>query len=179
MSFGSEYDATMYVIGKGQSATTVSAPQTQIETGQSAIISGTVLDQSPAQPGTACVSDASQGPWMDYLHMQAQFPANVTGVPVSIDATDPNGNFVHIGDTTSDTSGTYSYTWAPTISGTYKITATFAGSQSYGSSYAETSAVVVNAPATVTPTPTQTSAPSNLATTSDLMTYIAPYQWPS
>ena len=79
--------------------------------------------------------------------MQTTAPSNITGVPVSIDAVDPNGNYVHIGDTTSDMSGTFSYTWAPTITGDYKITATFGGSQSYGSSYAETHAVVVSAPA--------------------------------
>ncbi len=42
------YDGYMYVLGKGQSATTVSAPQTQVTVGTNAIISGTILDQSPA-----------------------------------------------------------------------------------------------------------------------------------
>ena len=30
--------------------------------------------------------------------MQAQIPANVIGVPVSIDVIDPNGNAFHIAD---------------------------------------------------------------------------------
>jgi hypothetical protein len=167
--FGSEYDATMYVFGKGQSATTVSVPQTQITTGESAIISGTVLDQSPGQPGTPCVSAQSMNAWMDHLHAQYPVPANVMGVPVSIDAFDPNNNIVHIATVTSDMSGTFSYVWAPTIAGLYKITATFVGDDSYGSSYAQAAAVVVNAPQA---TPTQTSAPINAATTSDLMTYM-------
>jgi len=166
--FGSEYDATMYVFGKGESATTVSVPQTQITTGESAIISGTVLDQSPGQPGTACVSAQSMSAWMDYLHAQGSTPANVTGVPVSIDAVDPNNNFVHIATVTSDMSGTFSYVWNPTIAGSYKITATFAGDDSYGSSYAQAAALVVNAPQATT---TSTTVPVKAATATDVMTY--------
>jgi hypothetical protein len=71
------YDGYTYAFGTGQSTTTVSVPQTQITVGQNAIISGTVLDQSPAQPGTPCVSDSSMGPWMAYLHMQTTVPTNV------------------------------------------------------------------------------------------------------
>ena len=155
LTAGNMYDGYMYVIGKGPSITTVSAPQIQITVGQNAIISGTVLDNSPGQPGTPCISDSSMSAWMNYLYQQAPIP-NAQGVPVSIDAIDPNGNPVHIGDATSDMSGTYAFTWTPAISGNYQITATFAGSNSYGSSYAETHANVVNAP-TVTNTPT--SAP--------------------
>lgn len=166
--FGSEYDAVMYVFGKGQSATTVSVPQTQITTNESAIISGTVLDQSPGQPGTACVSAESISAWMNYLHAQAPIPMNVKGVPVSIDAVDPNNNFVNIAKVTSDMSGTFSYVWTPTIAGSYKITATFAGDDSYGSSYAQAAAVVVNAPQA---TPPPTIAPVNAATPTDVMTY--------
>jgi hypothetical protein len=145
LTAGNAYDGYMYVFGKGQSATTVSAPQTQITTGTNAIISGTVLDQSPGQLGTPCVSADSMSGMMEYIHMQHQMPADVTGVPVSIDATDPNGNYVHIGDAVSDASGTYSYVWSPTMAGNYKITATFMGDDSYGSSWGETHATVVNA----------------------------------
>jgi hypothetical protein len=164
------YDGYMYVFGIGLSATTVSAPQTQITAGQNAIISGSVLDQSPAQPGTPAVSDASMGDWMAYLHQQAPYPTNVTGVPISIDAIDPNGNPVHIATVTSNSQGTFGYTWTPTTPGQYTITATFAGDDSYGYSSAGTYATVV-AP-TTTPIPTTTSQPSNLATTTDLAAYI-------
>jgi hypothetical protein len=52
-------------------------------------------------------------------------------------------------------SGTFGYTWTPTTAGQYKITATFMGDDSYGSSWAQTYATVTNAPqATVTPTAT-------------------------
>jgi len=164
------YDGYTYAFGIGQSATTVQAPQTQITTGTKSVITGTVLDQSVAQPDTPAVSDASQGAWMAYLHMQTTTPTNIQGVPVSIDAIDPNGNPVHIGDTTSDMSGTFSYTWTPTIVGNYQITATFAGSNSYGSSYGETHAVVVNAQTTSTPTSTNISI--GQTTTDTLAMYI-------
>ena len=101
----------MYVFGKGQSATTVSAPQTAITAGTSSVITGTVLDQSPAQPGKAAVSDDSMGAYMEYLHMQQPIDRmyhniTITGVPVSIDTVDPNGNSMHIATVTSDVSGT-------------------------------------------------------------------------
>ena len=59
----------------------------------------------------ACVSDESMATWMDYIHMQMPIDgiyhnATITGVPVSLDGVDPNGNYIHIGDTTSDMSGT-------------------------------------------------------------------------
>ncbi len=160
LTASNSYDGYMYVFGKGESATSVSAPQTQVTAGTNAIISGTVLDQSPAQMGKACVSDDSMGTYMEYLHMQHPIDGiyhniTITGVPVSIDATDPNGNPQHLGDTTSDISGTFHYTWTPTIAGTYQITATFAGNGGYGSSWAETAAVVANAQPTQTPTQAQ------------------------
>ena len=173
LTASNSYDGYMYVFGKGQSATTVSAPQTAITAGTPAIISGTVLDQSPAQKGKACVSEASMTTYMEYIHMQQPIDGlwhniTVTGVPVSIDAVDPNGNSMHIGTATSDVSGIFAYTWTPAIAGNYKIMATFIGSNSYGSSYGETAATVVNAPAiTSTATPNQATA----ATTSDVMTF--------
>ncbi len=163
-------DGFTYFYGKGKSQTTVEAPMTEIVVGETAIIKGKVLDMSPAQPGTPCISKESMGAWMTHIHKGLAIPDNVTGVPISIDATDPNGNYVHIGDVISDVSGTYGYVWKPTIPGTYTITATFMGDDSYGSSWAETYANVVNAQATSTPT---IAEPLNLATTTDLMTYIA------
>ncbi len=114
--------------------------------GQSIVIKGTVLDQSPAQPGTACVSDKSMNDQMNYLHMQAAIPMSVEGVSVSLDTVDPNGNYVHIADVKSDMSGTYGFTWTPEIAGDYKVTATFAGSGAYSSSWAQTHVSVVESP---------------------------------
>jgi hypothetical protein len=167
----------MYVFGKGQSATTLSAPQTAATVGQSIVLTGTVLDQSPAQPGTACVSKDSMTTWMQYLHMQQPLTGlwgneTITGVPVSLDAVDPNGNFVHIATVTSDgTTGAFGYTWKPEIAGDYKVTATFAGDDSYSSSWATTYASAVSPTATTQPSATTSTA--NYATTTDLMTYMA------
>ena len=168
------YDGQMYVFGKGPSLTTVSAPQTAITANTPVIISGAVLDQSPAQPGKACVSKDSMSTWMEYIHMQQPIDGiwhniTITGVPVSIDAMDPNGNAQHLGDTTSDVSGTFAFQWTPTLAGQYKITATFMGDDSYGSSYGETAAIVVNATPTATVTPNVN--PVIGATASDVMTY--------
>jgi hypothetical protein len=177
MVAGNGYDGNMYVFGIGQSSTTVSAPQVTVTTGTSAVITGTVLDQSPAQPNTPCVAASSMTTWMQYLHEQQPIGGlwnneTIVGVPVSIDAVDPNGNFVHLATVTSDgTTGAFGYTWTPTIAGDYKISATFAGDSSYGSSFATTYATVANAPATATPV---TQAPiTGYATTNDLMTYVA------
>jgi len=124
------------------------------------IIRGTVLAQSPAQPGTPCVSAESMSEWMNYLHTQGTIPSNIIGVPVSIDAVDPNGNFVHIANVVSDGSGVYSYLWEPEIEGKYAVTATFMGDDSYGSSYATTAVGVVEAPVTSTPEPSTQQMPA-------------------
>jgi outer membrane protein assembly factor BamB len=152
------YDGKIYCFGKGPSKTTVQAPMTQVTLGENLMITGTVTDQSPGAKDTAAISDESMTDWMEYLYMQKSIPANATGVPVSINVIDANGNFRNIGTTTSDTSGTFGYTWKPDIPGQYKVIATFAGSESYGSSYAETYFTVVEAPAaSPTPTPTPVS----------------------
>lgn len=160
LTASNSYDGYMYIYGKGQSKTTVEAPLTAITQGQSIVLQGSVLDMSPAQSGTPCVSKVSMTTQMEYLHMQKPIAgiagnATVLGVPVSIDAVDPNGNTIHIATVASDMSGTFAYTWTPDVPGQYKVTATFAGDESYGSSWAETHVGVVQAP-TVTSTPTAT-----------------------
>jgi hypothetical protein len=169
-TYSDGYNGQMFVVGKGQSATTVSAPQIAITTGTKAVITGTVTDLSIAQPGTPCVSEQSMGAWMSYLHLQSPLP-NVIGIPVSIDVIDPNNNYQHVGDTTSDGSGAYGFTWTPTVAGDYKIIATFGGSASYGMSWAQTYATVSDAQAT-SALPTQTTL-TGIATQSDIMTYMA------
>jgi hypothetical protein len=88
-------------------------------------------------------------------------PTNITGVEVTLDALDPNGNFVHLGTATSDSSGLYTYAWeTPDIPGKYTIIATFTGSESYYASYAETGAIVSAAPEA---TPAPTASPVSMA----------------
>ena len=94
--------------------------------------------------------------------MQQPKPTDTIGVQVSLDTIDPNGNLVHIGDATSDTHGNYGYTFTPKIPGTYQIMATFAGTNSYGSSSATTYLGVAESPA---PTTAPTPIPSSIADT--------------
>lgn len=138
----------MYVYGKGKSATTVAATPKTIANGATVLIEGAVLDQSPAQPGTPCVSKESMTTYMEYLHMQKPIPDGhtVTGVPVMLLAIDSSGNVIDIGTVTSDVSGSFGCAWTPPEEGLYKITATFLGDDSYGSSWTETRVSVGPAP---------------------------------
>ena len=152
------YDGQVYAFGKGPSATTVSAPDIAIEIGQTCTITGTVTDQTPSIKDTPAIADEDMSEWMEYLFMQKTIPGDATGVPVSIDVVDPNGNFFHIGEATSDMSGCFGFTWTPEVPGLYQVMATFAGSESYGSSYATTYLTSIDAPLP-DPTPTPTPAP--------------------
>ena len=151
---GDQYSGYMYVLGIGKSKTTVAAGPKSIAQGGSIVVEGTVTDLSPASPGAACVSEESMGQYMSYLHLQSQLqnmlhPEAPTGVPVSIDAIDPNGEFVHIADVTSDITGYFSCAWKPDKIGKYQISAVFAGSKSYDSSLAETAVDIVAAAAPI------------------------------
>lgn len=155
------YDNMIYCFGKGPSTTTVTAPKTQVTIDESLVIEGTVLDKSAGQPDTPCMSDEDMSSWMEYLHMQKPIPTNAKGVEVSLDVIDANNNFRNIGTATSDASGVYSLVWKPDITGKYTVIATFAGSDSYGSSSARTNFYVEEAVSAVTPEPTQ--APASMA----------------
>jgi outer membrane protein assembly factor BamB len=149
------YDGNVYSIGKGQTSTTVSAPMTAVTAGTEMVIQGSVLDQSPGATDTPAICDEYMTQWMEYLYMQQTKPNDAYGVAVSIDAIDPNNNYVHLGDTVSDASGHYGFAWeTPNIPGQYTIIATFEGSNSYYSSFAETTAIVSEPAPTATPTPT-------------------------
>jgi hypothetical protein len=173
----SQYDNLVYCIGKGPSATTVKAPETEIPLGSRVLIQGTVTDQSPGKAkGMAAVSEESMQGWMEYIYEQQPKPNNVKGVTVQVTATDPNGNFQDVGTATGDAFGNFAISWTPPVPGVYKVTATFAGSASYGDSSAGTAFIVSEpkaAPAVVptseptmppvtpvTPTPPQPVSPS-------------------
>jgi outer membrane protein assembly factor BamB len=153
------YDGITYAFGSGPTATTVTAPMTPVTAGTGMIIQGTVTDQTPGiAMGTPAISDTWMTPWMQYMYMDQPMPTSATGVPVSIDAVDPNGNFIHLGTATSDITGSYSYQWTPPdIPGKYTIIATFSADNSYYGSSGETAAVVGSPTTTVSPTPTPTS----------------------
>ena len=163
----------------GPSKTTVTAPSVGVTTATPVTIRGTVNDISAGSQqeavaanfpgGLPCVSDASMTLWMEFVYQQQLCPSNVIGVPVTLSVVDSNGNYRQIGTTTSDASGMFTYTWTPDIQGDYTVIANFAGTQSYYPSSAETSFYASDA---VTPVPT-VAPQSNLATTKDLLMYIA------
>ena len=147
-----------YAFGKGPSMTSVEAPKVEIMQGQKIVIEGTVTDQTPTSKDTPAISDDDMGSWMAYMHMNKPMPADAIGVDVTLDVIDANGNFRNIGTATSDVSGVYNLVWEPDIPGKYTIVATFAGSESYDSSFAQTSIYVKETPE-ATPPPEPTPAP--------------------
>ena len=57
--------------------------------GTTVMLRGTVIDMSPAQPGTPAISDESMDTWMDYLQLQMPIDgiyhnATVKGVDVIV-----------------------------------------------------------------------------------------------
>ncbi len=168
------YDSQVYSIGKGPSATTVTYSPV-IGSSSSVLIKGTVIDtaagtkqneQAARFPdGVPAVSDASMGAWMEYVYMQKPRPADAVGVKVTLSTFDPNNNTYVIGTTTSDANGLYKLMWTPPVPGAYTIIATFAGSESYYGSTAETALGVSQAPAAqvpiATPAPTATPPPTS------------------
>jgi hypothetical protein len=99
---------------------------------------------------------------MEYVYMQKPKPTDATGVQISIDVVDANGNHRNIGITTSDSSGAFSFQWTPDITGKYTVIATFAGSQSYYPSSSETSFAVDPTAPTTTPQPQLTLPPTEM-----------------
>jgi len=163
------YDNQIYVVGRGPSATKVTASPKVSTFGDNVLIEGTVMDISAGTKqnqqaadfpnGVPCASDASMKDWMGYVYQQKPLPTNFIGVPVTIDVFDSNGNYRNIGTATTDATGSYSLTWTPDIPGNFTVIATFHGTNGYWPSYSETAFNVMNAPpATATPTPTPASA---------------------
>src|SRR3990170_6208720 len=154
--YNNAYDGQIYSIGKGPSATTAAAsPEVSVQ-GSSVLIKGTVMDtaagtkqkeQAARFPnGVAAVSDASMTGWMEYVYMQKPRPMDATGIEVTLNVLDANGNFREIGKTTSDSSGFYSFKWTPDVPGKYTLYASFAGSEGYWPSNAVTAFAVDAAP---------------------------------
>jgi len=153
------YDNSIYVVGRGASATTVTAPDIGVTTSTPITIRGTVMDISTGTKqneqaadfpnGVPVASDASMTQWMGYVYQQQPEPTNFTGVQVQLAVLDSNGNHYPIGTTTTNEYGTYSLTWTPSITGNYTIYATFAGTNGYWPSSAATN-VYAGAPAATT-----------------------------
>ncbi len=163
------YDNRVYAIGKGPSATTVTAGPKVSVRGSNVLVEGMVIDTSPGTNdgvlpmrfpnGVPAVSDANQSDWMLYVYKQFARPADIVGVDVVVSVLDPNNNSYEVTRTTSDASGYFGCAFEPEVPGVYKIIATFEGSKAYYGSFAETFINVEEAPAaTPEPTPTPASA---------------------
>ena len=171
LTFFNGYDGQIYSVGKGPSATTITAPNIGVTTATPITITGTVMDISAgtqqAAPkanfpfGVPCASDAGMKAWMGYVYQQQPEPTNFTGVPVQIAVLDSNGNHRSIGTVLTDESGTYSLTWTPDITGNYTIYASFAGTNGYFPSSAAAHIYAGSPPAT----PAPTASPVSLAST--------------
>jgi outer membrane protein assembly factor BamB len=155
------YDNRIYAVGKGPSATTLSAPSISVPANSQIVLSGTVTDIAAGTQefarttrfpnGVPAVSDESMGEWMKYVYAQFPRPSDVTGVQVTLSVVDSNGNYREIGTTTTSSDGFYSFNWTPDIEGKYQIYASFAGSKSFYPSHAEAAFTVE--PAITSPTP--------------------------
>ncbi|MGB9960435.1 MAG: PQQ-binding-like beta-propeller repeat protein [Candidatus Bathyarchaeales archaeon] len=145
-------EGRLFVFGKGKSQTSVSVSQDVVSNGSTVLVKGSVLDMSPAQPGTPCVSKESMSTWMEYLHFQYPIDGiwhneTITGVPVTLTAIGEDGSYFDIGTVVTDGySGTFAAAWTPPKEGTYRIVASFEGDDSYGSSSATTWITVGPAP---------------------------------
>jgi hypothetical protein len=154
MIAANNYDGYRYTFGRGKSATTVTASPKTIANGANVLIEGTVLDQSPAQPGTPCVSKDSMTTQMEHIHLGMAIDGlwhneTITGVPVALAAIGSDGTVIDIGTTTTNGyGGNFGMAWTPTKEDTYTIMASFAADDSYGSSTAYTTVTVGPAPAT-------------------------------
>jgi hypothetical protein len=177
------YDQQVYAIGKGPSATSVSAgPKTGV-LGSSVIIEGTVTDVSPGTKqtsitlrfpnGVPAVSDASVGEWMKHVYAQFPRPNDITGVEVSIYVLDSNGNYREIGKTTADSDGFFKLKWTPDIEGEYTVHALFEGSASYYPSHATTAFGVDPAPEEPAPAEVQLDMTGTYVTNATIAIIIA------
>jgi hypothetical protein len=171
-TFLNGYDMQIYCAGRGPCATTVEAPMADITLGSGLVIRGTVMDISAGTKQTAqaadfpngvpCSSDASMTDWMEHVYQQKPLPINFTGVEVAIDVLDSNGNYRNIGTATTDATGAFSYQWTPDIPGKYTVIATFAGTNAYWPSSAQSAFAVDLAAPTASPYPQVVLPPTEM-----------------
>jgi hypothetical protein len=158
------YDNRIYSVGRGPSATTVTASPKVSSHGDTVLVEGTVIDtvagtmqdeQAARFPnGVPAVSDASMKDWMEYVYQQKPRPTDVTGVDVIVSVLDPNNNCYEVGTAKTDENGMFSVAFTPEVPGKYSVYASFEGSEGYWPSQAVTAITVGEAPvATPGPTP--------------------------
>ncbi|MGB9914779.1 MAG: PQQ-binding-like beta-propeller repeat protein [Candidatus Bathyarchaeales archaeon] len=166
LAYYNYYDNQIYALGKGPSATSVTASPKVSVHGSKVLVEGTVIDISAGTKqaeqaarfpnGVPVVSDESMSAWMEYVYMQKPKPTDVKGVLVTVTVLDPNGNCYDVATATTNTNGFFSATFTPPVPGKYTVIATFQGSKAYWGSSAETAIFVEEAPP---PTPATTPLP--------------------
>jgi hypothetical protein len=150
-------DAKIYSIGKGPTVATVTAGPKVSALGTSVLVEGSVYDVSAGSKqagvierfsnGLPVAADSIMDDWMSNVYMQQyNVPTNFVGVNVHITGYDPNKNFQDYGYTCTDINGNFAFPFTPEVEGTYQITATFEGSESYWQSTASTYITVDPAP---------------------------------
>ena len=95
--------------------------------------------------------------WMMYVYKTEQMPAMPMGVTVYLEAIEPDGAYLYIGETTTDMYGNYGMEFTPAKEGKYMIMASFKESSAYyGSTDTAYLAVgpQVTASGPITPEPT-------------------------
>jgi hypothetical protein len=142
------YDQRIYAIGKGPTKTTIVASPKVSGLGGGVLIEGMVTDESPGTKdyglmarfpnGVPVVADESMSDWMLYVYKQFPHPTDTAGVSVTLNAVDSEGNIISIDTVTTDDSGMFKKMWTPQEEGEYIIIATFMGTESYYTSYAQT-----------------------------------------
>jgi outer membrane protein assembly factor BamB len=129
--------------GKGPTTTTTAATSQAISTGQSSVIYGSVADMSPFSQQHPDL----QSPWC-------------TGVPVVLSYV-KNGNWIDFATVQTDSTGAFTYTWAPANAGTYIVYSRFEGNNAYYWSSDKVVVQVSPAPSpSILPTPSPTIAPT-------------------
>jgi hypothetical protein len=183
-TFYNGLDNQIYVVGRGPSATTITAsPKISVHSDTVLVegkvidtASGTTQDEQTARfpDGVPVVSDESMMEWMGYVYQQKPRPTDTVGVEVVISVLDPNNNCYEVARATSDENGMYSATFTPEVPGKYKVYASFEGTESYWPSQAETAINVEEAPvATPEPTPVPQEPVGTYFTVSTILIIVA------
>ena len=170
--FFNGYDNQLYSVGRGPSATTVTAPNTAATLGTPIVIQGSVTDISAGTQqdeqlarfpqGVPAMADQSMADWMGYVYQDFPKPTHATGVEVILSVLDANHNLREIGRATTDTNGFYTLTWTPDITGDYTVYASFAGTNAYWPSQDQAAFTITDALATPPP---QTESPQSMTDT--------------
>ena len=171
-NFFNGIDNQIYTLGRGPTALTVTAPDLSAASEQPVVIRGTVTDVSSGTKmddllarftnGVPVAADSVMSDWMGYLYQQKPLPTNFTGVDVTINVVDSNGNSRPIGTVQTDKTGAFNLVWTPDIAGKFTVTANFAGTNGYWPSSATTAFNVQAEHPTATPAPTQTPSSADL-----------------